>query len=110
MAVIFHDAPGKQGHVQHIYCLPDGTFSIHDLEEGKYLLEVAVIGWDFPQYMLEVSHTFHDKARVIPLGSRIPLEPEVILVPLGETQTGPKKKPFNIMSLLISPYGLMFGT
>lgn len=106
MAIIFHEHSGK---TRHIYCLPDGTFSIYDLEEGRYLLEVALIGWEFPQYKLEVSNNFHDKTRVTPLGSRIPLEPEVILIPLGEAHYFPQKKPFNIMSLVLSPYGLMVG-
>lgn len=98
----------EDGTTKHIYCLEDGTFSIFGLEEGRYLLEVAVMGWEFPSYMLEVSDAFHEKTRVTPLGSRIPLEPEVILIPLGEAHYFPKKKPFNIMSLLLSPYGLMF--
>lgn len=109
MYVLFHESAETDGKKQHIYCLPDGTFSIYNLEEGRYLLEVVVIGWEFPQYQLEVSNAFHDKTRVTPLGSRIPLEPEVILVPLGEAQYFPKKKPFKIMSLLMSPYGLMIG-
>lgn len=110
MAILFHEKPEEDGKTQYIYCLPDGTFSIYNLEEGRYLLEVVVIGWEFPQYMLEVSNSFHDKTRVTPLGSRIPLEPEVILVPLGPVQYYPKKKPFKIMSLIMSPYGLMIGT
>jgi hypothetical protein len=108
MAIVFHENI-ETGATRYIYCLPDGTFSIYNLEEGRYLLEVSVTGWEFPQYMLEVSDSFHDKVRVTPIGGRIPLEPEIILVPFGDVEYYPKKKPFNIMSLLMSPYGLMVG-
>jgi ER membrane protein complex subunit 7 len=74
------------------------------------MMEVAVIGWTFPQYKVEVNSNFHDIVKVTPVGSRIPLEPEIVLIPVGEAQYFPKKKPFNIMSLLMSPYGIMIGT
>lgn len=97
----------RKGNSKRAYCLPDGAFTVHGLEEGEYILEVAVIGWTFPPYNVKVSSQYHDGVRVTPLDSRVPLEPVVILAPLSEAQYFAKRKPIDIRSYLFSPYGLM---
>ena len=74
------------------------------------MLEVAVIGWTFPQYNVKVSSKYHDGVRVTPQDSLVPLEPVVVLAPLSPAQYFAKRKPFDFRSYLFSPYGLMMGT
>lgn len=100
----------RTGNVKRSYCLPDGAFTVRGLEEGQYMLEVAVIGWTFPQYNVKVSSKYHDGVRVTPQDSLVPLEPVVVLAPLSQAQYFAKRKPFDFRSYLFSPYGLMMGT
>lgn len=97
----------RTGNVKRSYCLPDGAFTVRGLEEGQYMLEVAVIGWTFPQYNVKVSSKYHDGVRVTPQDSLVPLEPVVVLAPLSQAQYFAKRKPFDFRSYLFSPYGLM---
>lgn len=98
-----------KGFHKRSYCRPDGAFVVHGLEAGEYMIDVAVIGWMFPQYNVKVGPQYHDGVRVTPLDSRVPLEPVVILAPLSEAQYFAKRKPFDFRSYLFSPYGLMMG-
>lgn len=98
-----------KGFTKRAYCQPDGAFTVYGLEEGEYMIDVAVIGWTFPQYNLLVDPKFHDGVRVRPLNSRVPLEPTVILAPMSEAQYFAKKKPIDIRSYLFSPMGLVMG-
>jgi hypothetical protein len=95
------------GVMTRTYCNQNGDFSINGLEEGFYLMEVDILGYAFPQYKVEVNHNIHDAVRVTPLNSRVPIEPPVGLLPLGETQYYLKRKPVNIKGFLFSPYGIM---
>eukprot|EP00892_Ulva_mutabilis_P001360 jgi/Ulvmu1/11224/UM072_0061.1 len=96
-----------KGLKKKTYCRPDGGFTVYGLEEGDYMIDVAIIGWTFPQYNLKVSSKYHDGVRVTPLNSRVPLEPTVILAPLSEANYFAKRKAIDIRSYLFSPYGLM---
>lgn len=99
-----------KGFSKRAYCLPNGGFTVYGLTEGEYMIDVAVIGWTFPQYNVQVSSKYHDGVRVTPVNSRVPLEPTVILAPLSEAQYFAKRKPIDVRSYLFSPYGLMMGT
>lgn len=97
------------GEVRQAYADLDGKVEVAALPEGAYLLDVVAIGWQFPQFRVDVHPRFDDAIAVAPVASRMPLSKPFELQPLGEAKYYATRKPFNIWGMIMSPYGLMAG-
>ncbi|CAK7353770.1 unnamed protein product [Dovyalis caffra] len=94
---------------QHVTFLrPDGYFSFHNVPAGTHLIEVAAIGYFFSPVRVDVSARFPGKVQATLTEKRRSLS-ELVLEPLKEEQYYEIREPFNIMSVVKSPMGLMMG-
>ncbi|KAF5181572.1 Er membrane protein complex subunit 7-like protein [Thalictrum thalictroides] len=87
---------------------PDGYFSFHDVPAGTHLIEVAAVGYFFSPVRIDVSARNRGKVQAALTETRRGLT-ELVLEPLREEQYYEIREPFNVMSLLKSPMGLMMG-
>ncbi|PIA42278.1 hypothetical protein AQUCO_02000024v1 [Aquilegia coerulea] len=87
---------------------PDGYFSFHDVPAGTHLIEVAAVGYFFSPVRIDVSARNRGKVQAALTETRRGLT-ELVLEPLREEQYYEVREPFNVMSLLKSPMGLMMG-
>ncbi|KAK9829293.1 hypothetical protein WJX72_004990 [[Myrmecia] bisecta] len=84
----------------------DGTFVFHDVPPGTHLLDVSVIGLVYPQIRIEAAPS----GQVIGTYAEDPLRVvayPLTIMPTMRAQYFDEQPPFNLMSLLKSPYGLM---
>ena len=96
----------------------DGSFKLHAVAPGAYLLEVLDTQSQWPTVRLEVSSTSPPKARAMLSHSRQPLPFPLLLEPLVAKPTFfEKREGFQWSSMLMNPMvimslvsaGLMFG-
>ncbi|KAL9674942.1 hypothetical protein QQ045_003141 [Rhodiola kirilowii] len=87
---------------------PDGYFSFHNVPAGTHLIEVAAMGFFFSPVRVDVSARNPGKIQAALTENRRGLT-ELVLEPLREEQYHEIREPFNIMSLVKSPMGLMMG-
>ncbi|KAL5559758.1 hypothetical protein UlMin_035969 [Ulmus minor] len=108
--------PGKLSNIKVIlnggqrvtYLRPDGFFSFHNVPAGTHLIEVAAIGYFFSPVRVDVSARNPGKVQAALTETRRGLN-EFVLEPLREEQYYEIREPFNIMSIVKSPMGLMVG-
>ncbi|KAL6523894.1 hypothetical protein OROMI_030989 [Orobanche minor] len=89
---------------------PDGYFAFasDNVPAGTHLIEVAAIGYFFSPVRVDVSARNPGKVQAALTENRRVLS-ELVLEPLREEQYYEIREPFNIMSILKSPVGLMIG-
>ncbi|XP_057799986.1 ER membrane protein complex subunit 7 homolog [Salvia miltiorrhiza] len=87
---------------------PDGYFSFHNVPAGTHLIEVAAVGYFFSPVRVDVSARHAGKVQAALTENRRSLS-ELILEPMVEEQYFEIREPFNILSVLKSPMGLMIG-
>ncbi|KAI3909807.1 hypothetical protein MKW98_014224 [Papaver atlanticum] len=87
---------------------PDGYFSFHNVPAGTHLIEVASVGFFFSPVRVDVSARNPGKVQAALTETRRGLT-ELVLEPLKEEHYYEIREPFNVMSLLKSPMGLMMG-
>ncbi|KAI3863319.1 hypothetical protein MKX03_008274 [Papaver bracteatum] len=87
---------------------PDGYFSFHNVPAGTHLVEVASVGFFFSPVRVDVSARNPGKVQAALTETRRGLT-ELVLEPLKEEHYYEIREPFNVMSLLKSPMGLMMG-
>ncbi|XP_059641241.1 ER membrane protein complex subunit 7 homolog [Cornus florida] len=87
---------------------PDGYFSFHNVPAGTHLIEVAAIDYFFSPVRVDVSARNPGKVQAALTENRRALT-ELVLEPLREEQYYEIREPFNIMSVVKSPMGLMIG-
>ncbi|MFS8005475.1 putative ER membrane protein complex subunit 7 [Helianthus anomalus] len=96
------------GGQQVTFLKPDGYFSFHNVPAGTHLIEVDVIGYFFSPVRVDVSARNPGKIQAALTETRRGLN-ELVLEPLKEEQYYEIREPFNIMSIVKSPMGLMIG-
>ncbi|KAL8255923.1 hypothetical protein R6Q59_030990 [Mikania micrantha] len=96
------------GGRQVTFLKPDGYFSFHNVPAGTHLIEVDVIGYFFSPVRVDVSARNPGKVQAALTETRRGLN-ELVLEPLREEQYYEIREPFNIMSVVKSPMGLMIG-
>ncbi|KAL7121739.1 hypothetical protein ACP275_01G002200 [Erythranthe tilingii] len=87
---------------------PDGYFSFHNVPAGTHLIEVASIGYLFSPVRIDVSARNPGKVQAALTENRRVLS-ELVLEPFRDEQYYERREPFNVMSILKSPMGLMMG-
>ncbi|KAI3982122.1 hypothetical protein MKX01_019028 [Papaver californicum] len=87
---------------------PDGYFAFHNVPAGTHLIEVASVGFFFSPVRVDVSARNPGKVQAALTETRRGLT-ELVLEPLKEEHYYEIREPFNVMSLLKSPMGLMMG-
>ncbi|CAH2060482.1 unnamed protein product [Thlaspi arvense] len=87
---------------------PDGYFTFHKVPAGTHLMEVSARGYFFSPVRVDVSARHHGKVQATLTETRRSLT-ELVLEPLKEEQYYEVREPFNILSLVKSPMGLMVG-
>uniref|UniRef100_A0A7N0TCR3 ER membrane protein complex subunit 7 beta-sandwich domain-containing protein n=1 Tax=Kalanchoe fedtschenkoi TaxID=63787 RepID=A0A7N0TCR3_KALFE len=87
---------------------PDGYFSFHNVPAGTHLIEVAAMGYFFSPVRVDVSARNPGKIQAALTENRRGLT-ELVLEPLREEQYYETREPFNVMSIVKSPMGLMMG-
>ncbi|MCL7021931.1 hypothetical protein MKW94_009838 [Papaver nudicaule] len=87
---------------------PDGYFSFHNVPAGTHLIEVASVGFFFSPVRVDVSSRNPGKIQAALTETRRGLT-ELVLEPMKEEHYYEIREPFNVMSLLKSPMGLMMG-
>ncbi|XP_004291436.1 PREDICTED: ER membrane protein complex subunit 7 homolog [Fragaria vesca subsp. vesca] len=90
------------------YLRPDGVFSFHNVPAGTHLIEVSAIGYFFSPVRVDVSARNPGKVQAALTENRRGLL-TFVLEPLREEQYYEIREPFNIMSIVKSPMGLMVG-
>ncbi|KAF4349592.1 hypothetical protein CsatB_025364 [Cannabis sativa] len=108
--------PGKISNIKVIlnggqrvtFLRPDGFFSFHNVPAGTHLIEVAAIGYFFSPVRVDVSARNPGKVQAALTETRRGLH-EFVLEPLREEQYYEVREPFNIMSIVKSPMGMMIG-
>ncbi|KAL6502096.1 hypothetical protein OROGR_027229 [Orobanche gracilis] len=83
-------------------------FASDNMPAGTHLIEVAAIGYFFSPVRVDVSARNPGKVQAALTENRRVLS-ELVLEPLREEQYYEIREPFNIMSILKSPMGLMIG-
>ncbi|RZC61964.1 hypothetical protein C5167_023713 [Papaver somniferum] len=83
------------------------TYS-HNVPAGTHLIEVASVGFFFSPVRVDVSARNPGKVQAALTETRRGLT-ELVLEPLKEEHYYEIREPFNVMSLLKSPMGLMMG-
>lgn len=96
------------GGQQVTFLKPDGYFSFHNVPAGTHLIEVDAIGYLFSPVRVDVSARNPGKVQAALTETRRGLN-ELVLEPLREEQYYEVREPFNIMSIVKSPMGLMIG-
>ncbi|KAK9079505.1 hypothetical protein SSX86_001177 [Deinandra increscens subsp. villosa] len=96
------------GGQQVTFLKPDGYFSFHEVPAGTHLIEVDVIGYFFSPVRVDVSARNPGKVQAALTENRKGLS-ELVFEPLREEQYYEIREPFNIMSIVKSPMGLMIG-
>ncbi|WOG82327.1 hypothetical protein DCAR_0101490 [Daucus carota subsp. sativus] len=96
------------GGQQVTFLKPDGYFSFHNVPAGTHLIEVAAVGYFFSPVRVDVSARNPGKVQAALTENRRGLS-ELVLEPLREEQYYEIREPFNVMSLVKSPMGLMVG-
>ncbi|KAG6388098.1 hypothetical protein SASPL_153295 [Salvia splendens] len=81
---------------------------IHNVPAGTHLIEVAAIGYFFSPVRVDVSARHPGKVQAALTENRRSLS-ELVLEPMVEEQYFEIREPFNVLSLLKSPMGLMIG-
>ncbi|KAK3020357.1 hypothetical protein RJ639_047810 [Escallonia herrerae] len=84
------------------------VFSSHNVPAGTHLIEVAAVGYFFSPVRVDVSARNPGKVQAALTENRRGLN-ELVLEPLRDEQYYEIREPFNIMSLVKSPMGLMVG-
>ncbi|KAG7567706.1 hypothetical protein ISN45_Aa04g005560 [Arabidopsis thaliana x Arabidopsis arenosa] len=87
---------------------PDGYFTFHEVPAGTHLIEVSAMGYFFSPVRIDVSARHHGKVHATLTETRRSLT-ELVLEPLKEDQYYEIREPFNILSIVKSPMGLMVG-
>lgn len=86
----------------------DGAFSLTNVPEGTHLLDVVASGLVYPQVRLEVDGTYPGGALVTFAENRGKvLPPPLVLKPTSLAQYFEKRAPFDLVSFIKTPYGLM---
>ncbi|KAK1382881.1 ER membrane protein complex subunit 7-like [Heracleum sosnowskyi] len=93
---------------QVTFLKPDGYFSFHNVPAGTHLIEVAAIGYFFSPVRVDASARNPGKVQAALTENRRGLS-ELVLEPLRDEQYYEIREPFNVMSLVKSPMGLMVG-
>ncbi|KAL7159037.1 hypothetical protein ABFS83_01G002200 [Erythranthe nasuta] len=96
------------GGQQVTFLRPDGYFSFHNVPAGTHLIEVASIGYFFSPVRIDVSARNPGKVQAALTENRRVLS-ELVLEPFRDEQYYERREPFNVMSILKSPMGLMMG-
>ncbi|CAL9234006.1 unnamed protein product [Arabidopsis halleri] len=87
---------------------PDGYFTFHKVPAGTHLIEVSAMGYFFSPVRIDVSARHRGKVQATLTETRRSLT-ELVLEPLREEQYYEIREPFNILSIVKSPMGLMVG-
>lgn len=84
----------------------DGRFKIPKVPVGSHLLEVSAIGLLYPELRVDVSAD--GKVLATLADNELQRLPEPLIIrPAGRAEYFEKQTPFNIISFLKTPYGLM---
>lgn len=98
----------EHGHKIFAWPRADGAFTFHGVPEGVHLLDVNAIGLLYPQIRLDVNGVYPGGALAsLAIEPSKILPPPLILQPLGPAEYFEKHEPFNVISFLKTPYGLM---
>jgi len=88
----------------------DGAFSLTNVPEGTHLLDVVASGLVYPQVRLEVNGAYPGGALVTLAENRGKvLPPPLLIKPTSLAQYFEKRAPFDLVSLIKTPYGLMIA-
>ncbi|KFK29825.1 hypothetical protein AALP_AA7G183700 [Arabis alpina] len=87
---------------------PDGYFTFHKVPAGTHLIEVYALGYFFSPVRVDVSARHRGKVQATLTETRRSLT-ELVLEPLRAEQYYEMREPFNVMSIVKSPMGLMMG-
>ncbi|VVB10721.1 unnamed protein product [Arabis nemorensis] len=87
---------------------PDGYFTFHKVPAGTHLIEVYALGYFFSPVRVDVSARHRGKVQATLTETRRSLT-ELVLEPLRAEQYYEMREPFNVMSIVKSPMGLMVG-
>ncbi|KAK1613032.1 hypothetical protein QYE76_036705 [Lolium multiflorum] len=90
------------------FARPDGYFAFHNVPAGTHLIEVSSLGYFFSPVRVDISARNPGHIQAALTENRRVLN-ELVLEPLKAEQYYEVREPFNIMSLLKSPMGLMVG-
>ncbi|CAN8229720.1 unnamed protein product [Cochlearia groenlandica] len=87
---------------------PDGYFTFHKVPAGTHLIEVYALGYFFSPVRVDVSARHRGKVQATLTETRRSLT-ELVLEPMRADQYYELREPFNVMSIVKSPMGLMVG-
>ncbi|XP_044960204.1 ER membrane protein complex subunit 7 homolog [Hordeum vulgare subsp. vulgare] len=90
------------------FARPDGYFAFHNVPAGTHLIEVSSLGYFFSPVRVDISARNPGHIQAALTENRRVLN-ELVLEPLKEEQYYEMREPFNILSLLKSPMGMMVG-
>ncbi|KAM0832209.1 hypothetical protein ACQ4PT_065046 [Festuca glaucescens] len=90
------------------FARPDGYFAFHNVPARTHLIEVSSLGYFFSPVRVDISARNPGHIQAALTENRRVLN-ELVLEPLKAEQYYEVREPFNIMSLLKSPMGLMVG-
>ncbi|XP_044432707.1 ER membrane protein complex subunit 7 homolog [Triticum aestivum] len=90
------------------FARPDGYFAFHNVPAGTHLIEVSSLGYFFSPVRVDISARNPGHIQAALTENRRVLN-ELVLEPLKEEQYYEPREPFNILSLLKSPMGMMVG-
>ncbi|KAI4982423.1 hypothetical protein ZWY2020_022915 [Hordeum vulgare] len=90
------------------FARPDGYFAFHNVPAGTHLIEVSSLGFFFSPVRVDISARNPGHIQAALTENRRVLN-ELVLEPLKEEQYYEMREPFNILSLLKSPMGMMVG-
>jgi len=87
----------------------DGAFSFHGVPAGTHMIDVVSLELVFPQVRIDVDGS---TGRVAGSYANNPLQglPSPLTIrPVAKAEYYEKRPPFNLQSMIMSPYGLMIG-
>ncbi|KAL3161612.1 hypothetical protein ABBQ32_010470 [Trebouxia sp. C0010 RCD-2024] len=87
----------------------DGSFLFPEVPAGTHMLDVISVDLLFPQVRLDVDGGTGNVAAAYANNPMQGLPSPLIIRPLARAEYFERRPPFNLASIVMSPYGLMIG-
>ncbi|KAL3160314.1 hypothetical protein ABBQ38_009704 [Trebouxia sp. C0009 RCD-2024] len=87
----------------------DGSFLFPEVPAGTHMLDVVCVDLLFPQVRLDVDGGTGSVAAAYANNPMQGLPSPLIIRPLARAEYFERRPPFNLASIIMSPYGLMIG-